>query len=95
MRLGVSVPTARADGSPLTGDALVESARQIEQAGSGFKIAPAVGACVAELITDGRAKTVDIDAFGLRRFAEGKTVEGRYPYAVRPDHVDRALTGRA
>ena len=63
--------------------------------GSGFKIAPAVGACVAELITDGRAKTVDIDAFGLRRFAEGKSVEGPYPYAVRPDYVDPALTGRA
>ena len=29
--------------------------------GSGFKIAPAVGACMAELIVDGRAKTVDID----------------------------------
>lgn len=62
--------------------------------GSGFKIAPAVGACMAELITEGRAKTVDIDAFGLRRFAEGKTVEGPYPYAVRPDYVDPALTGR-
>jgi glycine/D-amino acid oxidase-like deaminating enzyme len=62
--------------------------------GSGFKIAPAVGTCMAELITDGRAKTVDIDAFGLRRFAEGKTVEGPYPYAVRPDYVDPALTGR-
>jgi len=63
--------------------------------GSGFKIAPAVGACMAELITEGRAKTVDIDAFGLRRFALGKTVEGPYPYAVRPDYVDPALTGRA
>ena len=33
--------------------------------GSGFKIAPAVGACMAELITDGRAKTVDIEPFSL------------------------------
>ena len=57
--------------------------------GSGFKIAPAVGACMAELITDGRAKTVDIEAFALRRFTEGKTVEGAYPYAVRPDHRER------
>ena len=24
----------------------------------------------------------------LRRFAEGKTVEGSYPYATRPDHKD-------
>jgi len=58
--------------------------------GSGFKIAPAVGQCMAELITDGRAKTVDIEVFGLGRFAAGKTVEGPYPYAVRPDYVDPA-----
>ena len=56
--------------------------------GSGFKIAPAVGMCMAELITEGRAKTVDIEAFGLRRFAEGRTVEGAYPDATRPDYVD-------
>ena len=55
--------------------------------GSGFKIAPAVGACMAQLIVDGRAKTVDIDAFSVRRFAEGRAVEGPYPYAARPDHV--------
>ena len=57
--------------------------------GSGFKIAPAVGVCMAELILDGRAKTVDIEAFGLRRFAEGRSPEGPYPYAVRRDHTER------
>src|SRR6266852_3192153 len=56
--------------------------------GSGFKIAPAVGACMAALITDGRAKTVDIESFGLARVAAGRTVEGPYPYAPRPDHLD-------
>jgi len=61
--------------------------------GSGFKIAPAVGTCMAELITDGRTKTVDIEAFGLGRFARGRTVEGPYPYAVRPDYVDPAAEG--
>lgn len=55
--------------------------------GSGFKIAPAVGACMAELILDGRAKTVDVDAFSLRRFAEGRSPEGPYPYAQRRDHA--------
>jgi len=40
--------------------------------GTGFKIAPAVGTCMAELILRGAAKTVDIRAFGLRRFAEGR-----------------------
>jgi len=56
--------------------------------GSGFKISPAVGMCMAELVLEGRAKTVDIEPFSLRRFAEGRTVEGPYPYAVRPDYVD-------
>ena len=56
--------------------------------GSGFKIAPAVGLCMAELVTEGHAKTVDIEPFSLRRFAEGKTVEGPFPYAVRPDYID-------
>ncbi|HWN90012.1 MAG TPA: hypothetical protein VNQ15_01320, partial [Verrucomicrobiae bacterium] len=56
--------------------------------GSGFKIAPAVGMCMAELVTEGRAKTVDIAPFNTRRFAEGRTVEGSHPYAVRPDYVD-------
>src|SRR4029453_6157117 len=51
--------------------------------GSGFKIAPAVGQCMAELITEGRAKTVDLTAFGLRRFAEGPSPQGPYPYAPR------------
>ena len=56
--------------------------------GSGFKIAPAVGMCMAELVTEGRAKTVDIEPFSLRRFAEGRTVEGPHPYAVGPDYID-------
>src|SRR5713101_1603332 len=56
--------------------------------GSGFKIAPAVGMCMAELVMEGRAKTVDIEPFSLRRFAEGRTVEGPYPYAVRADYID-------
>jgi glycine/D-amino acid oxidase-like deaminating enzyme len=56
--------------------------------GSGFKIAPAVGACMAELITEGRAKTVDITAFRAERFAEGKPIAGRHPYAPRRDHIE-------
>jgi len=56
--------------------------------GSGFKISPAVGLCMAELITDGRAKTVDLEAFNLNRFAKGIALEGPYPYAQRHDHAD-------
>ena len=48
--------------------------------GTGFKIAPAVGACLAELIVDGQAKTVDIVPFQLERFSEGKLLTGKHSY---------------
>src|SRR6266850_484988 len=56
--------------------------------GSGFKIAPAVGICMAELILDGRAKTVDIEPFSLKRFATGTVPDEPYPYAPRRDHAE-------
>jgi sarcosine oxidase subunit beta len=46
--------------------------------GTGFKTAPAVGLCMAELILDGAAKTVDIVSLRPERFAEGKPVRGNY-----------------
>lgn len=48
--------------------------------GTGFKIAPAVGACMAELIVDGDASTVDIQAFNPQRFAEGELLVGDHSY---------------
>jgi sarcosine oxidase subunit beta len=48
--------------------------------GTGFKIAPAVGACMAELIVDGETKTADISAFNIERFSEGKLLEGKHSY---------------
>jgi sarcosine oxidase subunit beta len=44
--------------------------------GTGFKKAPAVGACLAELVTEGRAGLVDIHPFRLARFAEGRPIVG-------------------
>jgi sarcosine oxidase, subunit beta len=44
--------------------------------GTGFKKSPAVGACMAELIAEGRASTVDITPFRLSRFAEGQPIVG-------------------
>jgi len=58
--------------------------------GSGFKIAPAVGTCLAELITEGRARTVDIGAFRPERFAERQPIAGAHPYAPRRDHLEPA-----
>jgi sarcosine oxidase subunit beta len=48
--------------------------------GTGFKIAPAVGACLAELIVDGQAQTVDISPFSLERFESGRLLEGEHAY---------------
>jgi sarcosine oxidase subunit beta len=56
--------------------------------GAGFKIAPAVGTCMAELIVDGAAKTVDISAFRPGRFAEGRPLLGRWEYRPRLDHQE-------
>ncbi len=48
--------------------------------GTGFKTAPAVGLCMAELILDGKAKTVDLSIYRPQRFAEGKPITPRYTY---------------
>jgi sarcosine oxidase subunit beta len=48
--------------------------------GTGFKIAPAVGACMAELIVAGEAKTADIEPFNPQRFTEGDLLVGDHSY---------------
>ncbi|HLE15379.1 MAG TPA: FAD-binding oxidoreductase [Anaerolineales bacterium] len=48
--------------------------------GTGFKISPAVGACLAELIVDGRSSLVDIKPFGLERFSQGEPLKGEHSY---------------
>jgi sarcosine oxidase subunit beta len=48
--------------------------------GTGFKIAPAVGACMAELIADGEAQTADIKPFSPQRFTDGDMLEGNHSY---------------
>jgi glycine/D-amino acid oxidase-like deaminating enzyme len=37
----------------------------------GFKISPAIGLVVSELVLDGRGRSVDISAFDPGRFAAG------------------------
>jgi sarcosine oxidase subunit beta len=39
--------------------------------GHGFMQGPAIGVCMAELLLDGAARTVDISAFRPSRFSEG------------------------
>ena len=50
--------------------------------GTGFKISPAIGACMAELITQGRATCVDITPFRLRRFEANQPIQGPYEYVL-------------
>ena len=46
--------------------------------GTGFKLSPAVGVCMTELILDGAAKLVDISSLNLGRFARGELLQGSY-----------------
>ena len=48
--------------------------------GTGFKIAPAVGACLAELIVHGKSETADITPFVFSRFESGVLLKGDEPY---------------
>ena len=48
--------------------------------GTGFKTSPAVGACMAELIIDGKPKTADISPFRFSRFAENDLIKGEFEY---------------
>jgi glycine/D-amino acid oxidase-like deaminating enzyme len=48
--------------------------------GMGFKISPAIGLCVSELLLDGRSESVDISAFAPDRFARGRPVVAPWEY---------------
>jgi sarcosine oxidase subunit beta len=48
--------------------------------GTGFKLSPAVGVCVSELILDGKSKLVDISSLDLARFARGEHLLGEHSY---------------
>jgi sarcosine oxidase subunit beta len=54
--------------------------------GTGFKKSPAVGACMAELIVDGAAASVDITPFRFGRFADGGALRGEYEYVAARMH---------
>jgi sarcosine oxidase, subunit beta len=48
--------------------------------GMGFKISPAIGIVMAELLLDGEATTVDISAFSPNRFAEKRPIHAEFEY---------------
>jgi sarcosine oxidase, subunit beta len=48
--------------------------------GMGFKISPAIGIVMSELLLDGQSKSVDITSFRPSRFAEGKPIKAEFEY---------------
>lgn len=46
--------------------------------GNSFKLSPATGEAVAEYVTAGRCTYLDLQAFSITRFAEGRPFRGRY-----------------
>jgi glycine/D-amino acid oxidase-like deaminating enzyme len=48
--------------------------------GMGFKISPAVGLVMSELLLDGKGQTVDITCFRPGRFAEGRPIKAEFEY---------------
>lgn len=57
--------------------------------GTSFKTSPAIGKCLAEWITEGQARTVDLTPFRSTRFAEGKPWRDEFDYGL-----ERASIGR-
>jgi sarcosine oxidase subunit beta len=50
--------------------------------GHGFKLAPAVGVIMSDLILTGRTAAYDIDCFRYARFREGRAGKPAYEYSV-------------
>jgi len=48
--------------------------------GMGFKISPAIGLVMSELLFDGAARSVDIQSFAPTRFAEGRLIKAEFEY---------------
>ena len=48
--------------------------------GMGFKISPAIGLVMSEMLMDDEAKTVDVSSFAPSRFAEGQPIKAEFEY---------------
>jgi glycine/D-amino acid oxidase-like deaminating enzyme len=58
----------------------------VGMSGSGFKKGPAIGACIAEMIVEGGARTSPVHAFRLSRFRERDPIVSD-AYAIAPESV--------
>ena len=50
--------------------------------GHGFKLSPMIGQCMAEMVTQGPASTLDVTSLRSSRFEEGRQLTSRYRYNV-------------
>jgi len=57
--------------------------------GTSFKTSPAIGKCLTELMTQGRATTVDLTPFRATRFAEGKPWRDEFNYGIETGTISR------
>jgi sarcosine oxidase, subunit beta len=48
--------------------------------GMGFKISPAIGLVMSELVLDGAGRTVDISTFHPNRFSDNQPIKAKYEY---------------
>jgi glycine/D-amino acid oxidase-like deaminating enzyme len=55
----------------------------VGMSGSGFKKGPAIGACIAEMIVEGGARTAPVHPFRLGRFREGDPIVSQ-SYEIEP-----------
>jgi len=54
----------------------------VGHSGHGFKLAPAVGVMVADLVTGQKTEGLDPSLFRLARYARNEPVRGRYAYSI-------------
>jgi sarcosine oxidase subunit beta len=57
--------------------------------GTSFKTSPAIGKCLAELVTSGQATTVDLTPFRATRFAEGLPWHDEFTYGIEQSSMSR------
>lgn len=73
-------PDSRAVMGPVPGIAGLYAAAGFS--GTGFKTSPAVGAAMAELIVEGRSRTVDLTPFGFERLRLRRPIRGEHEYLM-------------
>lgn len=72
------------DWHPIVDELLPDSGFYIASgfSGHGFKLGPAMGVMIADLLTDVSQPEFDPAMFRLKRYAEGAAVQGQYEYSI-------------